>query len=189
MSNFKYTKNWFNKSEIKQKLLTIVSPVKKYNILEIGCFEGQSSVYFSNNLLNHKDSTMDCVDPFYKSGTIAGITTMYVDKKVEQNFDHNISKSQNYTKITVHKTTSDDFFRTNNKMFDFIYIDGCHEPDYIERDLENSFKYLSKNGIMWMDDYGGNNGKCRIPMDSFVKKYKNSCKVIHKGYQLALRKY
>ena len=36
----------------------------KNNILEIRCYEGLSSVFFSDHLLNHTESTMICVDPF-----------------------------------------------------------------------------------------------------------------------------
>uniref|UniRef100_A0A6C0H8U0 Class I SAM-dependent methyltransferase n=1 Tax=viral metagenome TaxID=1070528 RepID=A0A6C0H8U0_9ZZZZ len=64
---------------------------------------------------------------------------------------------------------SDNFFINNNKTYNFIYIDGCHETDYIERDMENSFKCLDKNNIMWMDDYGGGDGiQIKNTMDKFL---------------------
>jgi hypothetical protein len=36
------------------------------------------------------------------------------------------------------KITSDIFFKNNKKTYNFIYIDGSHEVDFIERDMENS---------------------------------------------------
>ena len=39
-------------------------------------------------------------------------------------------------------------FLINNKTYNFIYNDGCHEPEFIKRDMENSFVCLEKNGIM-----------------------------------------
>ena len=75
-------------------------------------------------------------------------------------------------------------------MYNFIYIDGCHEEDFIKRDMKNSFKFLEKNGIMWMDDYMGGDGiKIRNVMDTFLEKYKGQYELIHKGYQLAIKKY
>ena len=40
--------------------------------------------------------------------------------------------------------TSDTFFSNNTIIFDIIYIDGCHEPNYIEKDISNAFKYTKK---------------------------------------------
>ena len=56
--------------------------------------------------------------------------------------------------------------------------------------MENSFYFLEKNGIMWMDDYlGGCENNIKYTMDSFLEKYKDKYKLIHSGYQLAIQKY
>ena len=49
------------------------------------------------------------------------------------------------SKIKVFKITSDEFFANNDKKFNLIYIDGCHEPEFISRDLENGFECLEEN--------------------------------------------
>ena len=54
--------------------------------------------------------------------------------------------------------------------------------------MENSFACLEQNGIMWMDDYGGGHGKIKVYMDIFLEKYKGQYEIIHKKYQLAIRK-
>ena len=64
MENYKYTQSWFLDSEAIKLVLTYLDTNKKNNILEIGCFEGLSSVFFADNLLNHAESTLTCVDPF-----------------------------------------------------------------------------------------------------------------------------
>ena len=184
---YRYSQNWFFGSEIKSNILNYLDVSKKNTILEIGCFEGLSSVFFADNLLDHEDSTLTCVDPFL---------TTYNDHKVwlsnneESNFDYNLTICSNTSKIQIHKTTSDKFFENNKKTFNFIYVDGCHECDFITRDMENSFNFLDKNGIMWMDDYGGGGGVVPIKqtMDSFLEKYNGSYDLIHTGYQLAIRK-
>lgn len=108
----------------------------------------------------------------------------------ESNFDYNISHCKNSEKITVKKVTSDFFFENHQgKTYDFIYIDGSHECDFITRDMENSFKILESGGIMWMDDYGGGDGiKIRNTMNNFLNKYEGQYYLINKGYQLAIRK-
>ena len=106
------------------------------------------------------------------------------------NFDFNISVCKNSDKITIHKITSDKFFENNSKTYNFIYIDGSHEIDFIKRDMENSFNCLEKNGIMWMDDYLGGDGiQIKNTMDIFLEKNKGQYELIYKGYQLAIKKY
>jgi len=106
------------------------------------------------------------------------------------NFDLNISICKNANKITVYKITSNKFFEKNTSMYNFIYIDGCHESEFITRDMENAFNILEKNGIMWMDDYGGGDGiKIKKTMDAFLEKYKGRYELIHSKYQLAIKKF
>ena len=188
LQKYRYTKTWFVGSKIHRNLLKHINKDSKINMLEIGCFEGLSSSTFSDNLLDHNDSTLDCVDPYIKSGTDPEISSNFVDENVKNNFLYNISKSKNFSKIIFHNMKSDNFFENNKKTFNLIYIDGCHEEKFITNDMENSFKYLEKGGVMWMDDYGGNNGKIKPVMDRFLEKYKKDLKIIHKDYQIAIRK-
>jgi predicted O-methyltransferase YrrM len=185
--NYKYTQTWFLTSEIHKLLLNYIDVSTKNTILEIGCFEGLSSVFFADNLLNNPYSSLTCVDPFLNINN--NDHSKFLMNNEEKHFDHNIRNCKNANKIQVHKITSDDFFTTNNKTYNFIYIDGCHECDFITRDMENAFKVLDKNGIMWMDDYLGADGiKIRDTMDRFLDKYKNQYNILYKGYQLAIRK-
>ena len=48
--------------------------------------------------------------------------------------------------------TSDNFFKQNNLTFDCIFIDGLHEYKQVRRDVLNSIKFLSKNGIIILHD-------------------------------------
>ena len=53
----------------------------------------------------------------------------------------------------------------------------------------NTFKFLAKDGIMWLNDYyDGGNGDSKRVIDDFLEKYIGYYIVIHKGYQLAIRK-
>jgi hypothetical protein len=156
-------------------------------MLEIGCFEGLSSVFFADNFLSHPNSRLTCVDPFLSIGT--NDHKQYLQNNEEKTFDFNISVCRNANKITVNKLTSDEFFKTNTKTYNFIYIDGSHELEFITRDMENSFRCLEKNGIMWMDDYGGGVGGLIKPtMNAFLRKHGGEYELLHSGYQLAIRK-
>jgi predicted O-methyltransferase YrrM len=184
---YKYTKTWFFGSDINRFLFNFIDKSKQYNILEIGCFEGLSSVFFADNLLDDINSTLTCVDPFLTIDD--NDHKQFLTNNEEKNFDYNIKVCKNADKIEVLKITSDKFFETNNKTYNFIYIDGSHECDFITRDMENSFNALEHNGIMWMDDYEGGDGiKIKNTMNNFLKKYEGQYDIIHKSYQLAIRK-
>lgn len=184
---YKYSQTWFLSSEIKNKLSTFLDKTKQNNILEIGSFEGLSSVFFADNFIDNQKSNLTCVDPFLSINN--NDHSQFLQNNEEKNFDYNILTCKNSHKITVHKITSDIFFKNNNKTYNFIYIDGCHEPEFIKRDMENSFKILEKNGIMWMDDYCGGDGiQVKNVMNNFLKKYKDQYELIHIGYQLAIKK-
>ena len=52
----------------------------------------------------------------------------------------------------TYKMTSDEFFLQNTEMFDLIFIDGLHKSEQVTRDIENSLKYLNKNGVIFCHD-------------------------------------
>jgi len=183
MRIYKYTKTWVTHSEIRRNLVNFLDLSKENNILEIGCYEGLTSVFFADNFINNKKSSLTCIDPFLHIDN--NDHRMLLQNGEELNFDFNISNCKNTDKITIHKITSDKFFENNNSTYNFIYIDGCREPDFIQRDMENSLKFLEKNSIMLMYDY---DGEIKQHADNFLVKYNGLCKVIDKGYQIAIKR-
>lgn len=184
--SYEFTKDWFYGSMLCNKVANYISKNEIHNILEIGCYEGASSCFFSDEFLNNIESTLDCVDPFMNDVN-NDHKEILIDGE-EGRFDRNITKSKNYNKVIIHKITSDEFFKQNNKIFDFIYIDGCHTNECVTNDLNNSYNNLNQNGIIWMDDYGGGSDEhnMRSLVDDFI--IKNNCQIIEKGYQIAFRK-
>jgi len=188
MDKYKYTKTWFINSEIRHILKNYLNTNTTNKILEIGCYEGLSSVFFADNFIDNSNSTLTCVDPFLNIDNNDHME--YLKNNEELNFDFNLLQCKNQNKITIHKITSDNFFLNNTNTYNFIYIDGSHELDQITKDMENSFNILEQNGIMWMDDYGGNFKTNNIynTMNIFLEKYKNKYELLHSNYQLAIKK-
>ena len=52
----------------------------------------------------------------------------------------------------VLKMTSDDFFLTNEKIFNVVFIDGMHQSEYVLRDFNNTLNYLKPGGLIMVDD-------------------------------------
>jgi hypothetical protein len=162
---------------------------KPLQILEIGSFEGYSSLYFLKNFPN---SIITCVDTWenhkeYKNFDLS---------KVEMNFDLNTNKYKNNLK--KFKKTSDLFFKKNcsNKKcyYDIIYIDGDHFYETVFRDLINSFKVLKKGGLLIIDDFLGYNFYKDInenPISAiivFINIFYNNIKILKITNQIIIKK-
>jgi predicted O-methyltransferase YrrM len=185
MPGYHFTKTWFANSELRQILTSYLEPTQENHMLEIGCFEGAASVFFADIFLSHPQSSLTCVDPFLRIED--NDHKEFLEEQEELTFDTNLSLCANQEKITIYKLTSDAFFAAGTERYNFIYIDGCHEPAYIARDIRNSFKRLDEGGLMWMDDYlGGEGTQIRDTIDSVLAEL--PCEVVHKGYQIAVRK-
>jgi hypothetical protein len=74
-----------------------------------------------------------------------------VDPYIPNNFD----KLSNGYPVT-HKMTSDEFFDKVAPQltykYDIIFIDGLHLSEQVDKDVENSLKYLNDNGTIILHD-------------------------------------
>jgi len=185
--DYNFTPNtlWFNQSELRALVSNFLENHQPNNILEIGSYEGASSVFFADNFLAHKKATLTCVDPFLSIDDNDHHSLLLSDQ--EKNFLNNISNTLFPDKITFEKKTSDLFFSENKKRFNFIYIDGSHDPKQVVIDLDNALKVITNGGIIWMDDYlGGTNIKSAV--DEYISSKNPPLEVIHSGYQIAFKK-
>ena len=72
--------------------------------------------------------------------------------KFKNKFLENL-KENNITNVNIYEGYSDDFFKTNKKTYDLIYIDADHSYEAVVRDINNSLQILNKNGKLTGDDY------------------------------------
>ena len=80
-----------------------------------------------------------------------------------------------------------------NKMFDFIYVDGSHLLLDCYSDLILSWKLLEKGGILAIDDYLYNKDQSVInspfeAVNHFLNKFQKEIKILHTGYRVFLQK-
>ncbi len=185
---YKYTfgRDWFYKSEIYQNAKYFLDYKNKLEILEIGSYEGLSTTYFIDSFLSKTNSKITVVDPFLLYSENDHKTIL--DNIQIRNFFFNLSKSAYPEKVQYLGLTSDKFFEVNKKKYNFIYIDGMHTKEQIPKDIINSWESLLKDGIIWMDDYLGNHGKLKKIFDETLESLKGEHKVIHRGYQIAIKK-
>ena len=121
---------------------------KKLKILEIGSFEGLSTLYFFYYFPN---SRLTCVDLWKNNKQDKDYNFFNIEKR----FDNNTKKFKR--KLKKFKSTSDTFFKENSKYlkdkFDIIYVDGNHNYMFVFRDLINSFRAIKVGGIIIVDDF------------------------------------
>lgn len=179
-SEFAFTSDYVsNFTPSWEKYLEEFRKRENVKLLEIGCFEGRSSIWFLENILTHPTSSMICVDVF--SGW-------------ELLFDHNMKISGFSNKVTKVKGRSECILLTlKEKSFDIIYVDGCHLAPNVLMDAVSSWLLLKSGGIMILDDYEWEpekppENRPKIGIDLFLRVFQNHLEVLHKEYQVIIRK-
>ena len=116
------------------------------NILEIGSYEGRSAIFFLNNFIY---SNIHCIDTWSGSDEHDNFDFSVIEK----NFDSNTSTFQSNNRLKKFKMNSNEFFLSNSKKYDLIFVDGDHSSDQVKIDIDNSWKILNKGGYLILDDY------------------------------------
>tara|TARA_B100000795_G_scaffold101336_1_gene74556 strand:+ start:28 stop:759 length:732 start_codon:yes stop_codon:yes gene_type:complete len=158
---------------------------KKINMLEIGSYEGNSSVFF---LKYFPKLNLTCVDTF-EGGIEQGNSSF---DQVYENFNFNVSQYKDRLKII--RDTSDSFFNSQDDvLYDLVYIDGSHHYDDVLNDARNSYKSLKKDGYLIFDDflwnfYSNPNENPIGAIKLFLKENFFKLKIVSIGYQIILKK-
>src|SRR5690606_20727301 len=81
------------------------------------------------------------------------------------------------------------------REYDVIYIDGGHEGVNVIEDAVHAFRLVKQGGLICFDDYewdgSGEGPKHVLPMraiDAFLEIYAHKIEVLHKGYQVWIRR-
>jgi len=149
-SPFEFSVQWH--LQHAQNWMQIFEHHKPKRALEIGCYEGMSSVF----LLDHAKwlKELVCLDSW--SGELDYTT---VDHSViEGRFDRNIAAHAKSGIVKKMKGDSSDSLAKliaegRNGQFDFIYVDGNHTAQGTLQDAVMAWKLLAKDGLMIFDDY------------------------------------
>lgn len=180
---YKFSNEWFEyQRPIIEKYFS-PSQEKMY-ILEIGAFEGRSTVFYINNYLKHQDSHIDVIDSFDTNDKTTTVTSM-----VEENYIHNINCSKYPNKVTLYKTHSQKalpLLNIENKKYNYITIDASHLTEDVLTDCVLSYPLLENNGIMFLDDYGNEHVKKAV--DSFMNCFSSKMETLYSGYHYIARK-
>lgn len=179
-----YTNNWFAERGGK----TWDKILHKRDIrsaLEIGCYEGQASVYLLEKFPKLNLAVVDLFDA-KEAEDWDGYRDDY-----ETRFENNVSTFRD--RVTKYKGKSFGALAEiilEGSKFDFIYIDGDHRALPAIQDCAMAIELLRENGIMIVDDYG-NITWLHDAVDSFVAllpKDKYKCKTTIDKEQMIIKR-
>ncbi|CAG8662636.1 1183_t:CDS:1 [Cetraspora pellucida] len=186
---FKFTYDWFECFIPNWESSLSHLKSKKINVLEIGAFEGRSAIWILEELFKNPESKLISVDPFEDT---------FLDvKNYEATFHENIKMTGKEKQVEVMKSISlDALIKLNYEAkikFDFILIDGSHVANDVLTDAVLAWNLLKEGGIIIFDDYELDRyeedyNNARIAIDSFLKCYEPQIEVIHKGFQVIIKK-
>jgi predicted O-methyltransferase YrrM len=197
MSEYKFTQDWFNWAPAVWEQLIPMLPARK-KFLEIGSFEGRSTVWTVENMMED-GGEIYCIDT-WEGGEEHSAEDM---SPAEDNFRHNrglLMDKYADRHISIIKGTSlaglaewlisPEF---SNEVFDFIYIDGSHIAKDVLTDACMAWPLLKLEGFMVFDDYAWGNPRDalhrpKIAIDAFTNIFGETAEIVHVGYQLVVRK-
>jgi len=199
MNEYKFTVNWFGSTDKINSLESILSNLNrndKLHFLEIGSYEGRSTVWFLDNYLLHKDSSIRCIDPWEPYTQVDDKDVEFDLNGIFNTFEHNINISGSANKVNICRMKSKDGLLhedTRINQYDMIFIDGNHTAKCVLQDAVYAWDLLKTGGILIFDDYLWRKDQIeknrpQIAVDSFIKCFVDHVEVIHSGYRLALKK-
>ena len=193
--DYKFTEDWFsenNPEKVVRQFDEFLSEFKDKpsTFLEIGSFEGMSTIWMLENVLTNKEARLFCIDAWAEWTEDAFVR-----------FVENINKTGLKDKVRIVKGDSSEELRIFPKeYFDFIYVDGDHDEKAVVKDAIGSFRVLKKGGIIAFDDYllgirypnspgsKAMNGSTKKAIDYFLYVFQDELEIIHKDYQVWIRK-
>lgn len=198
--DYKFTQTWFfNVCQYWSQLFNNIGWNSKEPkmILEIGSFEGQSTCWMLENLIDHQDSQIFCLDTF--EGGEEHQTGQHQLEDLFERFTYNVSKTgkEDYVQVVVGDSKySLSQLISNELSFDFIYVDGSHRAKDVLADAVLSWILLKRGGLMIFDDYLWEFfeqdivSAPKMAIDSFVNCYSQEIRIIRtlQNYQVCLLK-
>ena len=165
---------------------------RKVDFLQLGAYTGDATKWMFENVLTNSESTLVDVDTW--EGSEEPIHDSLDWKTVENFYDEKNSQWLDESRLFKKKMTTNEFFASNDKQFDFVYVDADHTAMSVLRDGINAYKSLKVNGVLAFDDYLwtlGNGDAMKDPkpaIDALLLFYQKRCSVIEVGTQVWLRK-
>jgi predicted O-methyltransferase YrrM len=114
-------------------------------VIEIGCYEGRSTLWILDNLLAHPESRIHCIDIFVPTPTNAHPREAFLANVAEHRDKVRLLEEKSFAALTR--------LYGEGVRADFVYVDGSHQAHDVLGDLVLAFALLRVGGLMVCDDY------------------------------------
>lgn len=197
MSEYQFTHDWFAQAEQvwPQLIPHLPGEAGGRRFLEIGSFEGRSTVWIMENMMVDGDYML-CIDT-WEGGEEHGAEDM---DAVFNRFRANVQiarektgiKSVGHSRQTSTAGLAEELADWAG-VYDFIYIDGSHTAPDVLTDACMAWPLLKPKGMMVFDDYMWGNPRDILhrpkpAIDAFCNIFAETAEIVHVGYQLVVRK-
>lgn len=155
-------------------------------VVEVGCMEGMTTKYICENLLNKEntDSRVICIDP---------LLDVYVenDPRHHPEFKHQYQRFKRNTRglpVNLKRGFSQDELPLLNAIRAcFCYVDGNHYSPMPYLDGVWCFAITKIGGYILFDDFLWAD-ETTESVEKFLNEFQGHYEVIHKGYQVLIKK-
>lgn len=183
-----FTQDWFSYHVPLWERLLAPLAGQPVQALEVGVFEGRSTVWLLDHVLTHPEATLTWVDTFAGGADHAGMDLTGLEGRFRAN------TARFGAKVRGRVGRSWDVLRDmTGERFDLVYIDGSHAAADVLADAVLAWRLLKVGGLMGFDDYGWRQhpapGHCPAPgVDGFLWAMRGHFAEVHRGYQVWVRK-
>ena len=185
--------NWFVRTGAPTNFSNFLSKYKdlKVDFLQLGAYTGDASLWLFENVLTHPESTLTDVDTWEGSDEEEHEEMNW--RSVEDTYNEKLKKWLDSGQLIKKKMTTKEFFKTNTKNFEFVYVDADHHAIWALKDGLDGYSCLNSGGVIGFDDYtwGKDLPKLDRPstgIDAFLVCYTHKVTVLERGLQLWVRK-
>lgn len=164
---------------------------ERTRILEIGTYTGTSLIEMVSRIPGSEGCGLDAWSDYEEDGRVRYIQ----DLRVMDSFLHNIRSRGLQDRITGVRSDSVKAMMgwiRSGRMFDIIYVDGCHRALDCYADLVLAWELLTDGGLLIIDDYSFNRDKVlESPYEAvnrFMERTRGHWVLHHSGYRVFLEK-
>lgn len=174
---YEFTADWVTANEMTwlrllQSFMHQQAAGTPIRMLEIGSYEGRSSIWWMDNILTHPASSLTCIDPSPSHLFLPNITAS----------KHSLRFIRNSSAVVLPQLIA------LQEKFSIIYIDGSHLARDVLLDGLLSLQLLLPEGIIIFDDYEWSSPSGKRPPKPAIDALINICNltVLHRGWQVAV---
>lgn len=137
-------------------------PAQSPVIVEIGSWQGKSSLVIARGLDGKSSPKFYCIDPFNADGDNASLNDYATRQKqlgrsLRESFENNLRRAGVLEKVTILQGYSYDFVGKIQEPIDFLFIDGNHEYEAVLNDFKQWAPKVKPGGFVAFHDVSFNN--------------------------------